>query len=145
MKTNWGKFFISLCLAIGVLTACRRSLIGSEWTLVSLNDHDVISIPGGEITATFKGKEIVGFTGCNTYSIDEVEVNDGSLVFKHHYAAKTDLLCITMEGFELTEQENEYITTLVSATTYSISDGQLELKNEYGDVILIFQKYQPEQ
>jgi heat shock protein HslJ len=144
MKSNWGMFFVLLCFASVVLTACSKlqgnPLLGQEWTLISLKGHDVISIPGREITATFKRGEIVGFTGCNRYSIDEVEVNKDSLVFKHHYAARTDLLCKTLEGFELTEQENEYLTTFVSATAYSISDGQLELKNEYGDVVLIFQK-----
>ena len=98
MKTYFCKFFVLLCLAAGVLSACSKlqdSPLMGQWTLVSLKGQDVITIPGKDITATFNGREIVGFTGCNTYSIDEVEVNNGSLVFKHHYAAKNDLLCKT--------------------------------------------------
>ena len=142
MKTDFGKFFVLLCLAAGVLLACSKppgsSLVGTDWTLLSLNGHDLI--PGKEITATFNGREIAGFAGCNLYSI-EVEVNDNSLVFKHRYAAITETLCLK-EG--IMEQEQEYTTALESVSTYILSDEKLELKNEDGDVVLSYMKGLPE-
>jgi heat shock protein HslJ len=135
MKAKLGKSIFLLCLAAGVIIACSKPIkgVGTEWILVSLNGHDVI--PGRDITATFADKEITGYAGCNSFNIDGVEITDSSLVFQHRYAAMTDLGC---SPEEIIEQEKEYITTLVSVTTYSISDGQLEMKNKDGDVVLIF-------
>lgn len=48
----------------------------------------------------------------------------------------TNLLCLEPEG--VMEQEKEYLTTLRSAMTYEVSDSQLELKNQAGEVVLVF-------
>jgi hypothetical protein len=37
------------------------------------------------------------------------------------------------------EQEAEYIETLMAASHYQIVDDRLEIKNEAGEIILIFQ------
>jgi hypothetical protein len=38
----------------------------------------------------------------------------------------------------LMEQEEEYITVLLSVASYEVSDGRLELKNQAGEVVLVF-------
>jgi heat shock protein HslJ len=133
-KANWGKFFVMLCLAVGMLAACQ-SLRGGEWILVSLNGHELI--PETTITLSFTSEGLVGYGGCNQYGT-AVEIKDDTFVLKEKHIATTEFYCVEPEGN--VEQENEYITTLESIVTYSSSDGRLEMKNETGDVVLIFQK-----
>ena len=138
MKTNFGRFFLLLCLAAGVLTGCSKPsenpLASTEWRLVSLNGKDLI--PETSITASFTNKEIVGSSGCNRYSAI-VEETDNTINFPDNEAAVTDRGCLTPDG--VMEQEKEYIAVLLSVTTFSVSDGQLEMKNGDGDVVLIFE------
>ena len=137
MKSRRSRLLILLFLVIGLLTACRP-LVGTDWSLTSLNGHELI--PETAITATFNGREIAGHAGCNFYSAI-VDINDGTLVFKDRDAAVYDLLCYDPKG--IMDQEQEYITALMSVTTYSLSNRQLEMKNDDGDVVLIFTKGLP--
>jgi heat shock protein HslJ len=108
--------------------------------LVSLNGKDLI--PETRITASFinTNKEIVGSSGCNRYSAI-VEETDNTINFPDNEVAVTDRGCITPDG--VMEQEKEYIAVLLSVTTFSVSDGQLEMKNGDGDIVLIFEEGLP--
>ncbi len=137
MKLNRGRRLDLIFLAIGLLTACRP-LVGSDWTLISLNGHELI--PETTITLSFTGEGLVGYGGCNQYGT-AVEIKDDTFVFEEKHLASTEFYCVGPEGN--IEQEKEYITTLESIVTYSSSDGRLEMNNEVGDVVLIFTKGLP--
>lgn len=138
MKMNWSWLFILLCLAGGQLAACQP-LVGSDWTLTSLNGHELIQ--GTNITLTFSDGSMGGKAGCNRYSLT-VEIKDDAFIFDEDRGVVTDVLCISPEGIML--QEKEYVTALVSVVTYTLADGRLEMKNADGDVVLIFTEGLPE-
>lgn len=131
------KLFILLILASAFLAACQ-SLAGTNWTLVSLNGHELIEETN--ITLSFNKSWMAGYAGCNQYSI-KMEIKDDSFIFDEDGAFVTETLCVSIEG--IMSQEKEYITTLISVVTYSRSDNRLEMKNENGDVVLIFTKGLP--
>jgi heat shock protein HslJ len=136
MKTKWVVLCSLLCLSAGLLIACKP-LWGTDWTLVSLNGHELI--PGTNITATFKENYIAGHAGCNLYS-SEIEIDDVSLILVGDLPI-TDMLCLDPEG--RIEQEREYLDTLKTITTYVRAGEQLDMKNEAGEMVLTFQKGLP--
>ncbi len=128
---------ILLFLAIGLLTACQP-LVGTDWTLISLNGHELFE--GTNITLRFNNDWIEGFAGCNRYSV-KVETKEDSIIFDKDEIFVTDAFCVSPEG--KMSQEKEYIMTFQTVVTYSCSDDRLEMKNENGDVVLIFTKGLP--
>lgn len=77
-KMNWSWLFILLCLIGGQLAACQP-LIDSDWTLTSLNGHELLQ--GTNITLTISDGSMRGFTGCNRYSL-KVEIIDDVFFFR---------------------------------------------------------------
>lgn len=136
VNANWGKFFVLLCLAAGVLMACSKPtehpLVGTEWTLVSINSKDLI--PESSITATFEDNIIVGYTGCNQYNAD-IEINTDTISYIK-VTFVTEVACIEPERME---QERMYLQTLETITKYILKDKQLEMINGDGDIVLIFE------
>lgn len=134
---KWFQLFLLLCLPIMLVVGCNP-IIGSDWTLVSLNGHEVI--PETTVTASFINSYIAGYTECNRYTLNIIGITRTTIAFEDA-AAVTDALC-SEEGFM--EQEEEYLQTLPQAVSYTLFDGQLAFKNEAGEVILIFQEGMPE-
>lgn len=112
-------------------------LEGSAWTLVLLNGHDLV--PGTTITASFENGGTVGSAGCNHYS-SRVEVTDGTIEFG--MGIITEVLCLSPEG--VMEQETRYREILNLVSMFTLSDGQLEMRNERGDAKLLFQEGLPD-
>lgn len=137
MKTKWGVRLSLFFLTLWLLTACSP-LARTDWTLVSLNGHELIE--GTTITLRFNDSWMEGFAGCNRYSV-KMEIKDNTFIFDDDGALVTDLLCVSPEG--IMSQEKEYVMTLTSVVTYSRSDNRLEMKNENRDVVLIFEKGRP--
>lgn len=138
MNTKWGFRLGLFILTLSLLAACKP-LGGTEWTLVSLNGHE--PIPKTTITISFTGEGIVGYGGCNHYGA-AVEIKDDTLIFEEKSIASTEFYCVEPDGN--VEQEKEFLLTLPTVVTYSRSSERLEMKNEDGEVILIFQKGLPE-
>lgn len=137
MKAKLRLLPILFFSTIWLLAACKP-LVGTEWTLISLNGNELIE--GTVITLRFNNSWMAGFAGCNRYSVN-MEIKDDTNIFNDDDAAVTDALCLSPEG--IMSQEKEYVTTLTSVVTYSRSDNRLELLNEKGDVVLIFKKGRP--
>jgi heat shock protein HslJ len=135
MKTKWGIRLSLIFLTFWLLAACKP-LVGTDWTLFSLNGHELV--PDTTITLSFTGEAMVGYGGCNHYGT-EVEITNDTFIFDE--IASTEFYCVEPEGN--VEQEKDYLLTLQSVTTYSLSDGRLEMKNKNGDVVLIFTKGLP--
>jgi heat shock protein HslJ len=114
------------------------TLPGTRWNLETLNGHALI--PDSRITANISEKApggIGGIAGCNSYGL-LVELVDDQVVHLKYLdilAIVTDLGCAPKE---LMVQEREYLETLRSVTTYKVSDDRLELKNQAGEVVLVF-------
>jgi heat shock protein HslJ len=114
------------------------ALAGTRWLLETLNGHALI--PDSRITANISEKAPGGIGGkavCNSYGL-LAELVDGQVVHLKNLdivAITTDVGCATTE---LTEQETEYLETLSSIMSYEVSDSHLELKNQAGEVVLVF-------
>ena len=137
-----GQYTLIIVLSMISLLGCSQKtdeLADTSWELVSLNGKDLIE--GTAITLVFTESYLGGQMGCNGYggSPDTGKYNikhDGTFQIGDPFAV-TVQLCTDPEG--IMEQEAEYIETLMAASHYQIVDDRLEIKNEAGEIILIFQ------
>ncbi len=109
----------------------RVNLDDHLWLLASLAGQEVI--PGTQIYADFDAGQVAGSAGCNNYNAG-YEVSDNSLTIGP--AATTRMACNEPQG--VMEQENQYLTILGSAATYTIEGGQLMLSDGSGQVVLVY-------
>jgi heat shock protein HslJ len=115
-------------------------LVGTEWELVTLNGKALN--PSTAITLNFTDEYLGGQMGCNGYGGTpdtgryHIE-SDGTftLVFP---IAVTVQLCTEPEG--IMEQEAEYITALIEATQFQVVENRLEIKNDAGEITLIYHR-----
>ena len=132
-----------ITLILVSLLGCSQKtddLAGTKWELVSLNGKDLIE--GTTITLEFTEMYLGGQMGCNGYGgspdIGKYRSKgDGTFALDPPFAV-TVQLCTEPEG--IMEQEAEYIEALMSANYYQIVDDLLEIKNEAGVIIMIFQR-----
>ena len=131
-----------LILVLVSLLGCSPKtdeLAGTSWELVSLNGKDLIE--GTAITLEFTETYLGGQMGCNGYggspdSGKYISKNNGTFQLGDPFAV-TVQLCTEPEG--IMDQETEYIETLMATTKYQIVNDRLELENEAGEVVLIYQ------
>jgi heat shock protein HslJ len=133
---------ILVLLAVSLLGCSQKTneLAGTKWDLTSLNGKDLIE--GTAITLEFTETYLGGQMGCNGYGGSP---DSGSYHAKNNGAfdlyfpfAVTVQLCTDPKG--IMEQEAEYIETLMAASHYQIVDDRLEIKNEAGEIMLIYQQ-----
>ena len=137
-----GQYTLIIILIMVSLLGCSQKtneLADTSWELVSLNGKDLIE--GTAITLVFTESYLGGQMGCNGYggSPDTGKYNikrDGTFQIGDPFAV-TVQLCTDPEG--IMEQEAEYIETLMAASHFQIVDDLLEIKNEAGEIILVFQ------
>lgn len=132
---------IFVLIVISLLGCSQKAdeLAGTEWKLVSLNDEDLIASTA--ITLNFTEDYLGGEMGCNGYggSPDSGKYHakgNGTFTLEHPFTV-TVQLCTEPEG--IMEQEAAYIEALMSAARYKIVGDRLEIENEAGETILIFQ------
>jgi len=134
---------IIILIFVSLLGCSQKTdeLAGTEWELVTLNGKELIE--GTAITLNFTDEYLGGQMGCNGYggtpdSGRYHAKSDGTFTLGSPFAV-TVQLCTEPEG--IMEQEAAYIEALMSANSarYQISDDLLEVKNETGETILIFQ------
>ena len=106
--------------------------------MISLNGKDLIA--GTIITLDFSDEYLSGQMGCNGYggSPDTGKYhakNDGTITLGSPFAV-TVQLCTEPGG--IMEQEAAYIEALMIVTLFQLMENRLEIKNETGNVILIF-------
>jgi heat shock protein HslJ len=109
-------------------------LDGTAWVLVDLRGENPIQ--GAEPTLSFDGGNAGGQTGCNSYGGD-YQVGPGrSINFGELF--QTEIYCMGPEG--VMEQESDYMNALRQAAYYQITNNRLELQNQAGEKILIFER-----
>ena len=138
-----GKYTLTMLLFLVSLLGCgpkTNELAGTNWELVSLNGKEVIE--GTTITLEFTELYLGGGMGCNGYggspeSGKYFSESNGTFQLGDPFAV-TVQLCTDPEG--IMEQEAEYIETLLAASHYQILDDRLELENETGELLLVYQQ-----
>ena len=132
-----------LALPIIVLTACKAETAAIEnitWVLLWYGEQGrnlQAVLEGTEITATFDSEdgEVTGSAGCNTYYGDyQVRKNELSI----SPLAWTEMACLEPEG--VMEQEQQYLSALQAAESYTIEDGELLVWSSGGRILVFHAK-----
>jgi heat shock protein HslJ len=132
---------IFVLIVISLLGCSQKAdvLAGTRWELVSLNGKDLIE--GTSITLEFTETYLGGQMECNGYggtpdSGSYLAKNNGAFELSLPFAV-TVQLCTEPEG--IMEQEEAYIEALMNATNFRMVGNRLEIDNDDGEIILIFQ------
>jgi len=132
MKTHKTIFILGLVLVFA-LAACGRAedtpdLEGTSWLLLEINGQPVIE--GSDPTLNFEDESIGGHGSCNTFG-GEYEVENGKLTFSNIFS--TLMFCE-----DTSDQEMAYFGALEEADSYQVEDGNLQILNAAGQVVLTF-------
>ena len=95
-------------------------LVGTEWTLKSLNGQDLVK--GTRITLDFDKDFVRGNSGCNSYG-GKVTMRNGVMKVKAPGFETTLIGCPGAIG----RQENDYLDTLANGSEYRLEDDRLEI------------------
>jgi heat shock protein HslJ len=133
---------VFLLVTIG-LTGCESETTAVEntkWLLLRYGTQEMnlqAVIEGTEITATFNSKEnqLTGSAGCNTY-YGNYQINKKQLSIS--MLAWTEMACLEPEG--VMEQEQQYLSTLQLAESYTIEDSELTVLCSNSWVLLFHAK-----
>jgi heat shock protein HslJ len=110
----------------------QSNLTGTGWRLISY--AEVIPIEGKDMTAVFDGKQVSGSASCNhyfgSYKIKGAQISIEGLGW-------TEMACMDPEG--IMEQEQEIMSLLSDAATFSIQGDRLEIFTTTGNS-LVFMK-----
>jgi heat shock protein HslJ len=112
----------------------QPALEGTGWTLVQINGQEPLA--GTEVTLIFEETNVEGNTGCNHFGGEYTASPDGSLQMSQ--LAMTEIYCTEPEG--VMAQEVQYGDNLNQATSYRVVDERLEILNQDGVTILIFER-----
>lgn len=108
-------------------------LDNTTWKLISYAVDDTMRcLPtGAEVTLAFQDGAAGGRSACNRYH-RAVTISDATLTFGSMVSTK--MACLP----PLMEIEATYLQALLSATTWQVNDGALELRDSAGQTILTF-------
>lgn len=132
----------ALVILVLALTACGPTangdeepvrLDGTSWVLQEMDSE--APLEGTTITAEFADGEISGSSGCNSY-FGSYTLEGNTITFG--IMGMTEMACMEPEG--VMEQESTYLETVRSATEVRLAQGQLEMMDESGDVVLRFKR-----
>ena len=129
--------FLTIAVAAVVATGGAQrdvtQLDGTSWVLIGL--HGDNSLADVDVTASFLDGEISGNAGCNDYfgpyTLDGDNITLGAI-------GATEMYCMEPEG--VMEHEAAYLDALRAVAKVRLTDGQLEMLNEDGDVLLRFER-----
>lgn len=133
MKRIW---VFALILTIG-LSACanltqNNPLEGTSWRLVSYGG--IAPLPDTKPTLEFETIQVGGNASCNSFG-GQYGVRGDTVIFEG--LTMTLMACLAPEG--IMEQENAYMQMLGGEMQFEITDGQLILTNQQGE-ILVFEQ-----
>lgn len=126
-------------MAIGGLAACSAepaAIDDTAWVLLRYGEQGKLQavLAGTEITATFnsQGSQVKGSGGANTY-FGDYKATKNELSISN--LAWTEMFRLDPEG--VMEQEQQYLSALQAAESYTIEDGELRISCS-GNRVLIF-------
>jgi heat shock protein HslJ len=111
--------------------AVAPPLVGTEWVAIGINNGRggvVSALEGARVTANFDDEgRVAGSGGCNrfmaTFEVDGDTIRIGPV-------AGTRMMCVEPEG--VSEQEASYVAALERASTWTIREGRLQLRDADG-------------
>jgi len=120
--------FAALCIASCASIAAQPEdpLDGTDWQLYAYRKSK--PLPGRQITATFKDRQVTGSAGCNSY-FASYELNGAEI--KIGPAGATLMACSEPEG--IMEQEQEFLGYLNNADRFELEDGRLLIISADGE------------
>lgn len=132
MKTYKTLLILGLVFVFA-LAACGNAvdtpdLEGTSWLLIEINGQPVL--PGSDPTLNFEDESIGGYGSCNTFG-GEYQVENGKLTFSNIFS--TLMYCE-----DTSDQEMAYFGALEEAASYQVEDGNLQILNAAGQVVLTF-------
>ena len=123
-------------LAVNYVAAESATLTANPWQVTSYNNGRggaVSPIIGTELTMAFMDDgNVTGSAGCNRYFGPYVA--EGENIQMGPFGT-TRAFCPDPEG--IMDQEQEFLTALESAATYTIRDGKLDLRTSEGSIAVI--------
>nr|WP_314554808.1 META domain-containing protein [uncultured Capnocytophaga sp.] len=132
------KFLMLLSVAIG-LGSCNTARVNSnslqgEWQLVTMGTTAVTAEAQPTLQLNIKEMKVNGSDSCNTFMGGITNITDKDLVFSE--LATTLMLCP-----ETTMQvADTFGAAMKKVAKYEVNDNQLLLKDDKGEVLLIFTK-----
>ena len=132
------KFLMLLSVAIG-LGSCNTARVNSnslqgEWQLVTMGTTAVTAEAQPTLQLNIKEMKVNGSDSCNTFMGGITNITDKDLVFGE--LATTLMLCP-----ETTMQvADTFASAMKKVAKYEVNDNQLLLKDDKGEVLLIFTK-----
>jgi heat shock protein HslJ len=125
--------FIVLVAACASASA-SQNLTGTKWKLATLTGKAPVT-SDNSITLNFDpNNQISGNSGCNSYG-GEYSLSNSALSFSKVFS--TLMACADQA---VNDQEAAFHQALSTVTTFEISNGQLNLKDASGAVLLSFSK-----
>jgi heat shock protein HslJ len=135
---------ILLTLLTPLLAACGGSstaagLDGSHWNLSAMKASDggaTPPLPGSALTLEISGDKVSGSAGCNSYNGSVSHNNGDNGSFTVSGFAVTQKACSTPDG--VMDQEQQYLATLKTASTYTTEGDSLYLYDTAHALILSY-------
>lgn len=135
MRTKFGLIIVMLIIVTLALSACQpqatSSLKDTSWVLVELNGKPIL--PETTITLDLNGSTLTGTDGCNHMGGSFTSTDDS-------FSVGEDLMSTLMACEEaIMTQAGDYNSALRNASKYQIIDDRLNLLDENGNVLAVFE------
>lgn len=118
-----------------VIIPGSNELAGTAWNLTEINGQAPIA--DRPVTIQFDDKQASGSSGCNSYG-GEYAVDGNKITFANVFM--TEMACMDPTG--IMEQEQSYLETLRTVTTYTVEGDTLTIRSEVNPAQLVFTRGQ---
>jgi heat shock protein HslJ len=105
--------------------------LGGSWSLVTIDGEPLI--PGTTITANFESGQVTGAAGCNQYF---ASYSTAGTTLSIGGAGSTKMYCTSPAG--VMEQEGLYLSLLEKASSFTLEEGKLVIRDSSGESLLVF-------
>ena len=132
----WVVGLSALVMLMAACSSVAGGLDATSWKLGSFRDANgdmVEVVPKSVVTLNFQAEQASGSAGCNNYS-GSYQTTGSKIKFGP--LAATEQACLQPLG--IMDQETTYLFALASATEYNIKGNSLEIKDDRGELILVF-------
>lgn len=129
---SWGCASVPEATETQVPAPAAVDTLSGEWMLTQMNGEALAELT---VSLEFQDKMLAGQGFCNNYTTS-ITVDGASLTVDSAIGA-TKMMC--PEG-DTMQREQTYFETLAKVKTYAEVDGRLELRDESGTPVLVYQR-----
>jgi heat shock protein HslJ len=129
---SWGCTSAPAAIVPQATTTVATDVLRGEWILQQMKGEALDELT---VSLDIQDNQISGVSFCNNYN-STITVNGNSLIVDPAIAA-TKMFC--PEG-DTMQREQTYFETLGKVKTYTEVDGRLELRDETGTPVLVYQR-----